>query len=313
VNLRSCGVTTLPSHSALTVHVVLMSVAWGIVLPCSVIIARLYRGKKGRSGRDKKPWWLVKHEAYGILGGVMTTVGFCTGVYMNAGSGTVLSTVHGKIGVVVMVGTLWQCGVGLCVSRKRGECGTLWLVHRVLGYITVVAAVAAMTLGIRRFPSPYSTVASLVFLGGFLCVLAAFVLKSLSLAARAVWSPVDVDSPASKVVSPPKRNLQSIASPVKTGTHQVPSRPPRTLNADSSHSSYSDSNPLPAQHRQAEISWPSPQSKPKSVRKQKHRGRSSSSATDRQLVPQQLTAGSNVTTATDEKNPELRVCEFRHR
>jgi hypothetical protein len=224
---------------------------------------------------------------------------------MTAGSGSVFSTTHGKLGVGVLVGTVLQAVVGACVNRRdEGPPQLVWLLHRVSGYLTVAAAVATTTLSIRKFPTPHASSSALWFLAASLVLWAIFVVKSLRVSAKRMMTPEVTMGPPSNVKC--WDGSQGIGSgKPKSASSRVPPH------SRGDCSSFSDSNPLPVSHGQVEVGLSSPhcRSKAENSMKPAHvRSRSSGNA-----IPQRLTAESHAPRTTDNDNPPRRRTPQRKR
>jgi Eukaryotic cytochrome b561 len=161
----ACTVSRLPSDYAKAAHAVLMTIAWGILLPVSVIFARLYRHKTPRVGENA--WWYRKHKLYGYLGVALTVAGFGCGVYMKMGS-THFNSVHSKTGLAVVALAVLQGTVGLAGSKHviSRSSKVVWLCHKILGYGGIVLAMVTIFLGLRAFGIP---VPNLVSVGYSVC------------------------------------------------------------------------------------------------------------------------------------------------
>ncbi len=102
---------------ALQVHVWLMCLSWGFLIPLGVVIACF------RTVRGMGTWWFHLHRALQTLGFLVSLAGLAVGVYLDPGQGG-LFWQHKIIGVVVNVLALVQVRFMLSFAQHM-DCSCL--------------------------------------------------------------------------------------------------------------------------------------------------------------------------------------------
>ena len=138
-------------------HMVLMSLSWGLLLPCGVLAALLLRGSPQTLGGA--PIWFQGHRALQSIGWALQLAGLLCIVALKARSGSHFSTAHEQLGlVVVVIGSLQPVNAvlrhlscighpstdgGKSVGRRAWEWG-----HKGLGYGAVVLGAVNVVVGV---------------------------------------------------------------------------------------------------------------------------------------------------------------------
>lgn len=99
IGLSSCTVSGLPMDPVKLAHAVAMAVAWGIMLPTGVIIARFCKLREPRTG--PKAFWFHNHKRLQYTGVTLACIGFALALYLKR-SGPHFSNLHSQLGLAVM-------------------------------------------------------------------------------------------------------------------------------------------------------------------------------------------------------------------
>lgn len=132
--------------------------AWGVLLPLGVIIARFAKPQPGSQG---PPTWFLLHRIIQSLGLLFTLIAFAIALAMvDKDHKTHFGVAHSQIGLAVTIAGVMQPLNALfrpkptprTIGRKVWE-----LVHRVLGYGAILLAVAAILTGLAKLTPKAST------------------------------------------------------------------------------------------------------------------------------------------------------------
>ena len=162
INYDTCETHTLVNKLHIA-HGVLMSIAWGVLLPVGIIIARFYRHVQPRTG--PRAFWFLHHQIFQYSGTIIAATAFIIALYMCRNTGNFINA-HGKLGLVVMILGLLQPLNAWIRPHPGAPYRTLWSAwHKTSGYCAAVLAIAAIFLGLAqvdaatRFRVAYGVVA----------------------------------------------------------------------------------------------------------------------------------------------------------
>lgn len=169
MNLGSCTVTQLRDDTTRAIHALFMALVWAVLIPVSIVTAKFQRHRVPKSG--PRPWWLIRHQAYGYLALLLTAVAVIAVAY---GKGTTghFQTAHSWLGLCVLLATVALVWIGT-TELSSGLQSCWWKLHKTLGYCAVIAATFAVFTGIKLyFPKSVSNGSSVVFIT---CAAAVFI------------------------------------------------------------------------------------------------------------------------------------------
>mmetsp|Transcript_8157 Transcript_8157/g.15592 ORF Transcript_8157/g.15592 Transcript_8157/m.15592 type:complete len:540 (-) Transcript_8157:182-1801(-) len=145
-----------------TAHAILMTLAWGVLLPVGVFSARYLKGN---------PIWFKVHRACNALGALFTLIAFAliVAAYSQANKAN-FDILHGKIGLAVFIGAC--INPILAAIRPHPTPKTLWRLtwewlHVKIGYVCLGLAWVNGVLGLKRYAGDTMSVPlEVVFYGG---------------------------------------------------------------------------------------------------------------------------------------------------
>jgi hypothetical protein len=161
--LSACGLSGL-----MLLHAGAMIIAWGVLVPCGVLIARYFKVTRQQDfprQLDNQFWWNW-HRLLQYAGAALSTAGFFAMVGM---AGVSLTTGHAQLGLAVVLigwvqvlsGLLRGSKGGPTEAQMRGDHYDMTLrrrifehVHKGLGWAVLPLAVAAMLTGLALVGLP---------------------------------------------------------------------------------------------------------------------------------------------------------------
>lgn len=174
-------------------HARLMTLAWGILIPCGILAARflkLWPGQKWPERLDHPGWWHL-HRAFQYLAGLLTLIALA--LILNRSGRSPASTTHALIGWSVIAIAAVQFGSAWLRGSKGGPTapasdGT-WrgdhydmtprriafeYIHKSGGYLAAALAATAIVSGLWRANAPHWM--WLVITGWWLICIGAFII-----------------------------------------------------------------------------------------------------------------------------------------
>ncbi|MFI8618044.1 cytochrome b561 domain-containing protein [Acidovorax sp. NPDC077693] len=151
-------------------HARVMVLAWAIVLPLGILVARFFKVMPGQNWpavRDNKAWWHA-HRGLQYAGFALMLLGVAL-AWGNARGAHPVATLHGAMGwgvlglVIVQIASAWARGTkgGPTSAQMRGDHFdmtptrvTFEHVHKAGGYIALLASVATILLGLFAVDAP---------------------------------------------------------------------------------------------------------------------------------------------------------------
>eukprot|EP00462_Mataza_sp_D1_P007373 CAMPEP_0175123458 /NCGR_PEP_ID=MMETSP0087-20121206/2257_1 /TAXON_ID=136419 /ORGANISM="Unknown Unknown, Strain D1" /LENGTH=742 /DNA_ID=CAMNT_0016405157 /DNA_START=24 /DNA_END=2252 /DNA_ORIENTATION=- len=150
---------TVDNSASINAHATLMTLAWGVLLPAGLIIARFYRAKG---------WWFKVHLACQAAGLLLSFVGFCIAV---GGFATGTYKGHAFFGWLLMLVGLGQAiggklRPGFKDGNAKGSQRRKWETwHRRVGRVTVGVGFLQLFIGVDIHTSAFFKVwVALLFL-----------------------------------------------------------------------------------------------------------------------------------------------------
>jgi hypothetical protein len=137
-------------------HAVLMTVAWGVLAPLAILIARYSKGKAPTTG--PAAWWFVNHWRLQVAACCLFVAAFVMGVVATPAGGH-FASFHQIAGLIVVVLGLLQPALGNKFVRpaKAADGAPASMARRVweaqhmgCGYVALLLSVAVVFTGIRR-------------------------------------------------------------------------------------------------------------------------------------------------------------------
>jgi len=144
-----------PIHLA---HAAMMLIGWGILLPIGIMVARFT--KKVKAG-SKPPFWFQYHRIIQGTGLLFALIGFIIALSM-VDSGEHFGNRHAKLGLATMIIGLLQPLNALIRPHPepRTTMRLAWeILHKGLGYLVIIMAMAAIFLGMMQI-SPEASMAA---------------------------------------------------------------------------------------------------------------------------------------------------------
>jgi hypothetical protein len=147
-----------------------MVLAWAVLLPVGVLVARFFKVWPGQDWprvRDNPRWWRL-HLHGQLWGAALAVVGLGL-IWGHAGGGTAVARAHGLMGWIVMSLAGAQVLSGLLRGSKGGPTGLAlrgdhfdmtprrkWfeVFHKSAGYLAILAAWATLALGLVTADAP---------------------------------------------------------------------------------------------------------------------------------------------------------------
>jgi len=174
---------TVPA--VLFVHLVLMAIAWGGILPFGAVVAKTLRSVPGGDAAG----WFRLHKRFQCVGWLLQLLGCGAAIWYAQSQGVHFRSTHSWIGIfVVVIGTLQPLNAilrphkrslvhtDLTVTRteEKTKARVIWeVVHKGLGWIAVIIGPLNCVLGIalaHTFGNPSSLVMTAIVLAA-LCIL----------------------------------------------------------------------------------------------------------------------------------------------
>jgi len=148
--------TLAPNKQLQMAHGVIQFLAWGLCAPVGAVVAR-YGRDMPFAPTGARPFWVTAHVALQSCAAILSALGSIIAVAMVL-PGTHFRSAHQVIGILLSVSALGQAVMGVLrpfrksanemPSRRR----RVWeLVHRVCGFVLVVAGVVSVFLGLARY------------------------------------------------------------------------------------------------------------------------------------------------------------------
>ena len=152
-------VPTIPTYSVpslLVLHAVLMMIAWLLLAPLGVVIARFGKpvaamamGGPAKGGAGGVAPWFVYHRATQVAAALLTIVGAVLGIAeTDTTFGEHLFSSHAMLGITVLVLVLFQPLNAVIRPAKDAASRPAWsATHKLVGYSACVCAVVNCILG----------------------------------------------------------------------------------------------------------------------------------------------------------------------
>ena len=128
----------------LTVHAILNLLAWGVLAPTGILLARHFRLQLGSK-------WVIYHMSIMLLTGLCSIIAIGLAFYA---LDTHLVTWHQWLGTVIALAVLVQASVGLVLYRGSVALKTrsrLTRLHRAGGFLFLLLGWVNITLGIFEY------------------------------------------------------------------------------------------------------------------------------------------------------------------
>jgi hypothetical protein len=138
-------------------HATLMGIAWGVLAPLAVVIARYAKTVPPSTG--PAAWWFTRHWQMQVAVVLMSCAGLVLGFLM-APPGTHLTAFHHVAGTVVVAAAVLQPLLGnKCVrppKTPRSLQRLAWeAMHKTLGYGALALGVPVVFTGLQRLGAPW--------------------------------------------------------------------------------------------------------------------------------------------------------------
>lgn len=115
-------------------HGVVMTLAWAILVPSGIFVARYFKNSKVLN-------WRSSHSTLQMGAFVLFVSAFFVAVAANQASGVHFVSAHAILGLITILLGMLQPILGLCVGG---------VTHRAIGYLTALCAVVEIFLGLRK-------------------------------------------------------------------------------------------------------------------------------------------------------------------
>jgi hypothetical protein len=115
-------------------HGVIMTLAWGILVPLGIFVARYFKNSKVLN-------WRSSHSTLQMGAFLLFVSAFFIAVAANQASGVHFNSVHAILGLITILLGMLQPILGLCVGG---------VIHRAIGYLTLLLAIVEIFLGLRK-------------------------------------------------------------------------------------------------------------------------------------------------------------------
>jgi hypothetical protein len=152
------GVDGTSQHQARVAHGILMALGWGLFLPLGILASAHGRSAFARRFGSDGAWFTWGHRPLQILGLALTLSAFIVALVLLSPASIEAWPGHGIAGLIIMIGALSQPLNALLrpappvdpAHRPRSR--TWWeLLHRSVGYLTTIAALTNMSLGVNLY------------------------------------------------------------------------------------------------------------------------------------------------------------------
>ncbi|WP_299206167.1 cytochrome b561 domain-containing protein [uncultured Tateyamaria sp.] len=152
---------------AISWHARSMVLAWGVLAPLAVIIARFFKVMPRQDWPrelDNQVWWRSHWMGQSLVVGLSIF-----GLALVLPSDLATMSLHNWLGYLVLVGALLQVVLGLCRGSKGGPTDTQlrghhydmtpWrrmfeALHKIIGYAVILLAILTITLGLWKANGP---------------------------------------------------------------------------------------------------------------------------------------------------------------
>lgn len=204
VDLFSCESSGVGIDAIMAAHAVLMTVAFGLLIPLGVMTTRFQRPRVQLTVANDdvtgQPMWFSRHKAYQSTGITLGFVGFLLGIATKSNRTTVNSdlSLHAKLGIAVVffacflqpaLVLLRALVARLCfskdtrapedtamvdIAREPGRVAMLWtFFHRIFGYVALILVIPALYFGLVGSSLPGRRIIAAVFAVamGFMCTM----------------------------------------------------------------------------------------------------------------------------------------------
>ncbi|KAL3639982.1 hypothetical protein CASFOL_014950 [Castilleja foliolosa] len=149
----------IASHSAhynrrmRTAHGILNIIGWGIVLPIGVIIARYFRQFPKRWS-----WWFVCHVNCQIVGYIIGSVGWASGIWLGSASRNYCFPLHRILGICIFTFATVQMMALRFKPTKYDKYRKYWnMYHHFLGYSLIPLICVNIFHGIKIMEPDHAT------------------------------------------------------------------------------------------------------------------------------------------------------------